>query len=127
METGIKNRAEIIVTEEMTAAAAGSGLLPVYGTPFLVALMENTAHTSITEELTEGQGTVGTRMDVRHLAATPVGMKVTCESELTEVDRRRLVFTIKAYDEAGLIAEAVHERFIIDNERFLAKAEAKRK
>ena len=127
METGIKNRAEIIVTEEMTAAAAGSGLLPVYGTPFLVALMENTAHTSITEERTEGQGTVGTRMDVRHLAATPVGMKVTCESELTEVDRRRLVFTIKAYDEAGLIAEAVHERFIIDNERFLAKAEAKRK
>lgn len=127
METGIKNRAEIIVTEEMTAAAAGSGLLPVYGTPFLVALMENTAHTSITEELAEGQGTVGTRMDVRHLAATPVGMKVTCESELTEVDRRRLVFTIKAYDEAGLIAEAVHERFIIDNERFLAKAEAKRK
>ena len=127
METGIKNRAEIIVTEEMTAAAAGSGLLPVYGTPFLVALMENTAHTSITDELAEGQGTVGTRMDVRHLAATPVGMKVTCESELTEVDRRRLVFTIKAYDEAGLIAEAVHERFIIDNVRFLAKAEAKRK
>lgn len=127
METGIKNREEIVVTEELTAAAVGSGLLPVYGTPNLVALMEHTAHTSINGELEEGQGTVGTRMDIRHLAATPVGMKVTCESELTEVDRRRLVFTIRAYDEAGLIAEAVHERFIIDNERFLAKAEAKRK
>ena len=125
METGIKNAKEIIVTPELTAAMAGSGLLPVYGTPYLVALMEETCHTSIKDQLAEGQGTVGISMTIKHLAATPIGLTVRCESELAEVDGRRLVFNIKAYDPAGLIGEAVHERFIIDNARFMAKAEAK--
>ena len=125
METGIRNTKEILVTEELTAAAVGSGLLPVYGTPYLVALMEETCHTSIGDQLETGQGTVGTRMDIKHMAATPVGLKVRCESELVAVDGRRLVFNVKAYDPAGLVGEAVHERFIIDNERFMAKAAAK--
>ncbi len=125
METGIKNTKEILVTEELTAAAVGSGLLPVYGTPYLVALMEETCHTSVGALLAAGQGTVGTRMDIKHVAATPVGLKVRCESELVAVDGRRLVFNVKAYDPAGLVGEAVHERFIIDNERFMAKAAAK--
>lgn len=89
--------------------------------------MEEAAHTSVEAELEEGQGTVGTSMTVSHLAATPVGMEVTCESELIEVDGRKLVFDIKAMDEAGLIGEAKHERFIIDSEKFLAKTNAKLK
>ena len=75
--------------------------------------------------LEEGQGTVGTRIDVEHLAATPIGMKVHCETELIEVDRKKLVFEAKVYDETGLVGQGRHERFIIDNERFLSKVQAK--
>ena len=122
----VKNKKEVKVTEELTAAAMGSGLLPVYATPCLVALMEETCHTSLKEMLQEGQGTVGTRIDIKHLAATPIGMTVTCESELVEIDGRRLVFNVTAYDDCGKVGEATHERFIIDNEKFMAKAEAKK-
>ena len=125
IQIGIKGRQETIVTKELTAEAVGSGLLPVYATPMMIALMEKTAHTSLNEYLDEGQGTVGTLMNVSHLAATPLGMKVYCESELIEVDRRRLVFNVKAYDECGLIGEGTHERFIIDNQKFLNKANQK--
>ena len=75
--------------------------------------------------LSEGEGTVGTKLDVSHLAATPVGMKVWCESELKEVDGRRLVFHVEAFDEKGKIGEGEHERFIIQNEKFMKKAQAK--
>ena len=112
METGIKNEIELTVTEEMTAERVGSGLLPVYATPEMIAQMEKAASTSVEPYLEEGQGTVGT--------------KVRVESELVEVDRRKLVFDVKAYDEAGIIGRGTHERFIIDNEKFLGKAEAKR-
>jgi len=104
----------------------GSGTLPVFATPAMIALMENTAYKSVEDEMEEGAGTVGTLMNVKHVAATPVGMEVTCETKLIEVDRKRLVFEVKAYDAAGVIGEGTHERFIIDNERFLAKAEAKK-
>ena len=77
-------------------------------------------------ELEEGQGSVGIKMTLSHIAATPLGMKVWCETELTEIDRKRLVFTVEAYDEAGKIAEGIHERFIVDNEKFLSKAEQKK-
>ena len=73
----------------------------------------------------EGSGTVGTLLDVKHMAPTPVGMKVTCETELIEVDGRRLVFSVKASDETGVIGEGTHERFIIQNEKFQTKADAK--
>ena len=126
METGIKNEIELTVTEKMTAERVGSGLLPVYATPEMIAQMEKAASTSVEPYLEEGQGTVGTKMNVDHLSATPVGMKVRVESELVEVDRRKLVFDVKAYDEAGIIGRGTHERFIIDNEKFLGKAEAKR-
>ena len=126
MEAGITGKQTITVTEEMTAQAMGSGTLPVYATPAMIALMENTAYKSEADELEEGAGTVGTLMNVKHVAATPVGMEVTCETKLVEVDRKRLVFEVKAYDAAGVIGEGTHERFIIDNERFLAKAEAKK-
>lgn len=126
METGIKGTGSIVVTDEMTAVKVGSGLLPVYATPQMIALMENVASTSVEPFLEEGAGTVGTLMNVKHVAATPVGMTVRCETELVEIDRKRLVFSVKAYDEKELIGEGTHERFIIHNEKFLNKANAKR-
>ena len=101
LEAGIKGRLEQVVTEELTAAKVGSGLANVYATPYMIALIENTAWSSIADQLAEGEGTVGTKLSVEHLAATPVGMKVWCETELVEVDRRRLVFRVEVYDEAG--------------------------
>lgn len=127
MKVGIKNQIKKTVSSDLTAKAMGSGRLDVFATPAMVAMMEEAAHTSVEAELEEGQGTVGTSMTVSHLAATPVGMEVTCESELIEVDGRKLVFEIKAMDKAGLIGEAKHERFIIDSEKFLAKTNAKLK
>lgn len=125
LEAGITGTREIVVTEELTAEKVGSGLLPVYATPQMIALMENVASTSVEPYLEDGAGTVGTKINVSHVSATPVGMKVTCESKLVEIDRKRLVFEVKAYDEAGLIGEGIHERFIIDNEKFLAKTNGK--
>ena len=127
MKVGIKNQIKKTVSNALTAKAMGSGRLDVFATPAMVAIMEEAAHTSVEAELEEGQGTVGTSRTVSHLAATPVGMEVTCESELIEVDGRKLVFEIKAMDEAGIVGEAKHERFIIDSEKFLAKTNAKLK
>ena len=126
MQIGITGKQTITVTEEKTAQAMGSGTLPVFATPAMIALMENTASKSVEAKLDEGAGTVGTLINVKHVAATPVGMDVTCETKLVEVDRKRLVFEVKAYDAAGVIGEGTHESFIIDNERFLEKAEAKK-
>ena len=125
MDTGIKNKMEIVVTEDRTAKAMGSGELPVFATPAMIALVEETCWKSVADELESGQGTVGTMLDVRHVSATPVGMKVWCESELVGVDGRKLTFSVKVFDEAGLVGEGTHERFIIDNKRFLEKAAAK--
>lgn len=125
IQTGITCKKKITVTPEMTAAAMGSGALEVLATPSMIALMEGTAQEAVQNLLEDGQGTVGTRIDVRHLAATPVGMEVTCTAEITEVDRRRIVFTVKAQDEIELIGEGTHERFIIDNEKFFAKCRQK--
>ena len=125
METGIVGKQTVTVTEEMTAEKIGSGMLPVYATPSMIALMENTACTSVAEYLEDGQGTVGTLMNVKHLSASPVGIMITCETKLIEIDRKRLVFEVKAFDEAGLIGEGTHERFIIENVKFLAKAQSK--
>ncbi len=125
METGIKGSSEKVVTQELTAKAIGSGELDVFATPAVIAMAEETAWKSVASEFEPGQGTVGTRMDLKHIAATPVGMKVRCETTLTEIDRRKLTFDIKVYDEVDMIAEGTHERFIVDNEIFFAKASAK--
>lgn len=126
IEKGIKNTKSEVVVPEKTAAAVGSGLLEVYATPQMIALIEGTAAASVMEYLPEGDGTVGTSLNVKHLSATPVGMTIRCETELVEVDRRRLVFEAKVYDDAGLVGEGVHERFIIHNEPFMEKALAKK-
>ena len=125
MQAGIKGRREQTVTAEMSAARIGSGMVEVFATPMMVALIEQTCLESVIPYLAEGQGTVGTLVNVSHVSATPVGMRVWCESELVEVDRRRLVFKVKAYDECGLIGEGTHERFIIDNAKFMEKIKNK--
>lgn len=125
IQTGLTCKKKITVTPEMTAAAMGSGALEVLATPSMITLMEGTAQEAVQNLLEDGQGTVGTRIDVRHLAATPVGMEVTCTAEVTEVDRRRIVFTVRAKDEKEVIGEGIHERFVIDNEKFFAKCRQK--
>ena len=119
---GLKGRADDVVTDRNTAQAACSGALPVFGTPFMCALMEKAAWTSIAPHLDDGDGTVGTKLDISHISATPLGMKVWAESEITAVDGKRIELKVAAYDEKGLIGEGTHERFIITNDRFLAKA-----
>ena len=126
LTVGSKGRAEVLVTEDKTAAAVGSGLVPVFATPYMIALMENAAVNAVQAGLEEGQGTVGTKLEVTHDAATPVGMKVWAEAELTAVEGKKLTFTVRAFDEAGPIGGGTHERFIITVDRFLAKAEAKK-
>ena len=126
LTVGSKGRAEALVTEDKTAAAVGSGLVPVFATPYMIALMENAAVNAVQAGLEAGQGTVGTRLEVTHDAATPVGMKVWAEAELTNLEGKKLTFTVRAFDEAGPIGGGTHERFIITVDRFLAKAEAKK-
>lgn len=127
LQAGMKGQAAVAVTMENTAAAVGSGLLPVFATPSMIALMEKAACEAIAPAMAEGQGTVGTLLNVKHLAASPVGDSIRAEAELVQVDGRRLVFKVAAYDGTGLIGEGDHERFIIQNEKFLAKANAKLK
>lgn len=122
---GIRGREETVVTEEMLARNVGSGLVRVFATAMMIALIEKAAVYSVEPFLEPGQGTVGTHVDVSHCSATPLGMKVWTETELVEIDRRKLVFKVAAYDERGLIGEGRHERFIIDNQKFQAKADAK--
>lgn len=125
METGIIGQEELIVNEMNTAEALGSGSLAVFATPAMIALMEKTARLSVAPFLEDGQSTVGTLVNVKHLSASPVGMKITCRTELKEIDRRRLVFHVECSDEAGIIGEGEHERFIIDEAKFMNKTEAK--
>ena len=125
LQTGIKGHHEQVVTPAMSAARVGSGLVDVFATPMLVALVEQTCLESVLPHLGEGQGTVGTLVNVSHTSATPIGKRVWCDSELVEVDRRRLVFNVKAFDEAGPIGEGTHERFVIDTARFMEKLVSK--
>jgi predicted thioesterase len=124
---GLTSEIETVVTEADTAERLGSGLAPVFGTPALVGLMENAAVRALEGHLPSGQTSVGGRIDVRHLAATPVGMRVRARAELVKVEGRRLAFRIEAWDEAEPIGEATHERFVVDVERFVKKARAKAK
>lgn len=125
MKIGIKGKIERYIENKDTAKVHGSGNLDVFATPAMVALIEETCWKSISNQLEANESTVGSHIDVKHLSASPVGMKVTCESELVELDRKRLVFKAKVYDERGPIGEADHERFIIDIEKFMARAERK--
>ena len=125
IETGLTGRSETVVTEQNTAAAVGSGLVPVFATPYMIALMENAAANAVLPFLGPDEGTVGTHLDVSHSSATPIGRKVWAVATLTAVDGKKLTFDVTAYDQAGEIGRGTHERFIIKPERFLAKCQAK--
>lgn len=125
LETGIKGYAEVKVVQENTAQTRKSGTLEVFATPAMIELIEEAAWKSVAEELEEGCATVGTALNIKHLSATPVGMKVSCQTRLTEISGRKLVFEAEIMDEAGKIGEGVHERFIIQSEKFLQKAKDK--
>ncbi len=125
LKTGIKGHQELVVTQELTAKNMGSGVMDVFATPAMLALMEKTAFTSVAEYLNEGCGSVGTKVDIEHVASSPVGMKITCDSELIEVEGRKLVFKVEAYDEKGLIGKGTHERFIVENKKFQEKTDNK--
>jgi predicted thioesterase len=125
LSTGIKGAQSVEVSESNTAEAMGSGDLPVFATPAMIALIERTACQSVIPYLEIGQSTVGTHLDISHSSATPIGMTVVCETELVEIDRRRLVFKVRVYDSKGEVGSGTHERFVVDSARFMEKAELK--
>lgn len=122
---GMKGSAQVEVVHENTAAAVGSGALEVYATPSMIALMEKAAMELVAPCLEEGQGTVGVELNVEHLAATPVGMTVRAEVELTAVEKRMLSFKVEAYAGDELIGRGTHKRCIVFNDRFMEKTLAK--
>lgn len=127
IEAGLVHEMKRVVQESDTAASSGGGTLPpVLSTPRMIGWMESTAHLGIVSFLDEGQTTVGTVVNIRHLAATPVGMEVTLRAEILEVDGRRLRFKVEAWDALEKIGEGEHERFIIDCDRFTARLEKKK-
>ncbi len=127
LKTGLVGHAETLVTDSNTAAAIGSGALPVFSTPHMIALMETASMDAIAQCLEDGQGSVGVRIDVAHLAATPMGMTVRAESTLTKVEGRMLSFEVKAWAGDELIGEGTHQRCIVFNGRFMEKTLAKLK
>ena len=127
LKTGLVGRAETIVTESNTAAAIGSGALPVFSTPHMIALMENASMNAIAPCLEDGQGSVGTKIDVAHVVATPMGMTVRAESTLIRIEGRMLSFEVRAWAGDELIGEGTHQRCIIYNQRFMEKTQAKLK
>lgn len=125
LQAGLSHEITFSVTPELSAKAVGSGTLEVLATPIMIARMEQAAWMAVAPALEAGSGTVGTLMNVKHLSPTPLGMSVTCRAELVAVDNRRLVFQVTARDAQGTVGEGTHERAIIQNERFLAKAQKK--
>lgn len=125
VEIGIKGHQETTVTSANVATRVGSGRVPVFATPMMIALVEKAACLSIDPYLEEGQSSVGVQVNVSHCAATPMGMKVWADTEVTAIDRLIVSFKVQVYDERGLIGEGTHERFIVDIDKFLAKAESK--
>ncbi|MGD0712059.1 MAG: thioesterase family protein [Bacteroidales bacterium] len=122
---GIIGKQEMMVAEKDTAAHYGSGLIEVFATPAMVGFMEGTAQLSVQPCLPGGYITLGIEINVKHLKATPVGMKVFCESKLINVDGKKLTFEIKAWDEKGDIGTALHHRYIVEAAKFMEKLHAK--
>jgi fluoroacetyl-CoA thioesterase len=125
LQTGLTAEVEIIVNEENTAAAYGSGSVQVFATPAMIALMENAAMKAVDRYLEAGQATVGTSLDVKHIAATPLGMKVRAEAVLNTIEGKKLTFAIEAFDEKEKIGEGSHTRYIINVEKFMEKVKFK--
>ena len=118
---GIKGKQSLVVNNQNSARTMGSGTLDVFATPAMIALMEKTAWQSIAHALETGQRSVGTKLDVSHDAPTPLGMTVTCESELIEIHGRRLVFSVIAKDEQGVVGKGTHARFVVNEQNVQEK------
>lgn len=118
---GMRGEASTVVEREDTAREVGSGSLLVYATPCMVALMEGAACEAIAQALPEGKTSVGTELSIRHISATPVGLEVRAEAEVTAIDGNTITFQVTAYDEVGKIGEGTHKRAIITSQRFLDK------
>lgn len=122
---GLKGEARTLAEREDTAQAVGSGSLLVYATPCMVALMEGAACEAIADCIPEEKTSVGTYLEISHISATPVGMEVWAEAEVTAVEGSTVTFHVTAYDEAGKIGEGVHKRAVINAQRFLDKTYGK--
>jgi predicted thioesterase len=125
IKIGMKAEIELIVEHQHSAVAFGSGEVDVFATPMMIALMEKAALTAVDKHLGEGYATVGTMINAKHLAATPVGMKVKAVAELTNIEGKRLTFSVEAYDEKEKIGEGVHERYIVEFAKFVKRASEK--
>lgn len=123
LEVGLRGRATMRVTPDKTAEAWGSGDLPVYGTPSLVALLETAAVNALAGKLEPGETSVGTWIEASHLAATPMGADVSAEAELVGIEGRRLTFSVVAHDRRNQIAQCRHQRMIVWRDRFMAKVQ----
>jgi len=126
LQPGITGAASVLVTQDNTAAKFGNAAAAVFATPMLVALMEQAAINALAPYLSPEQGSVGTKVEIAHLAATPVGMTVTATATLEEVAGKKLVFTVEARDDRELVGKGKHERFIINSAAFLERISAKK-
>lgn len=122
---GMKGEVSTLVEREDTAYEVGSGSLLVYATPCMVALMEGAACEAIAAAIPEEKSSVGVELNIRHISATPVGMEVRAEAEVTEVEKNMVTFQVTAYDEAGKIGEGTHKRAVISKQKFLDKTYSK--
>ena len=119
--TGLRHSEQHVVEHKDTAAVYVSGALEVFATPAMIALMEKTCLMAVCDKIGEGNTTVGIAVNIKHLKASPVGVTIRCDAELTDVDRRRLVFTVKCFEGETLIGEGIHERFVVDSAKFMEK------
>lgn len=126
LEVGLSKELSEEVTKEKLASARGSGALDVYATPEMITIMEKAALLAVSNELSEGDTTVGTAVNIKHTSPTVLGSTVRATARLIEIDGRRLLFEVKAFDEAGEIGSGTHERFIVTIDKFLKKAESKK-
>lgn len=127
LQVGLNAERELMVSKVNTAKQYGSGAIEVFATPAMISLMEGASMDAVQSFLPEGFGTVGTSIQVNHVAATPIGMKVTAKAEVTQISGKRITFKIEAFDEVGLIGEGIHERYIIEELKFLERVASKGK
>ena len=121
MLKGLHHSETLVVEHKDTAAVYGSGALEVFATPAMIALMEKTCLESVADKIGEGNTTVGIAVNIKHLKASPVGSTIRCEAEIVEVDRRRLVFKVMCFEDETLVGEGIHERFVVDSQKFMSK------